>query len=188
MTSVPSYAVTLQGRILAWNKAAEHTFGYSKFQALNKNCWELLQGKDIFGNKYCDDTCPMRTAAMEGERINSFELDFMTLARKRERFVITPLVFHEDSGEKFITNLCTAKLRSGIESENHKHNGTNAQLTRREAAVLTRLGAGDNTKTIASSMGISVHTVRSHTQHILMKLGAETRLEAVALGRKLGLI
>ena len=41
---------------------------------------------------------------------------------------------------------------------------------------------------IAAAMGISVSTVRNHTQHVLLKLHVHTRFEAVPLGRKLGLI
>ena len=49
-TGEPAYAVDRNGRIVAWNEAAAHTFGYSESTALNANCWELLAGQDIFGN------------------------------------------------------------------------------------------------------------------------------------------
>ena len=47
---------------------------------------------------------------------------------------------------------------------------------------------GKTVPEIAAAMGISVSTVRNHAQHVLLKLHVHTRFEAVALGRKLGLI
>ncbi|WHZ24328.1 MAG: Transcriptional regulator, LuxR family [Nitrospira sp.] len=54
-------------------------------------------------------------------------------------------------------------------------------LSTRERDVLRRLGSGQTTKAIADGLCISLATVRNHIQHILEKLGAHSRLEALAI-------
>lgn len=59
------------------------------------------------------------------------------------------------------------------------------QLTRRELQVLNLLAAGKTNAHIAARLFISEGTVKSHIRHILAKLGAANRTEAVARYRKL---
>jgi len=61
-------------------------------------------------------------------------------------------------------------------------------LTARELEVLRLLARGSSTNTAASTLGISTATVRAHVQAILRKLGAHSRLEAVAEAARLGLV
>ena len=58
----------------------------------------------------------------------------------------------------------------------------------RRREVLEQLAAGLSTEDIAGSLHISIVTVRNHIQHVLGKLGARSRLEAVALGIQAGII
>ena len=53
-------------------------------------------------------------------------------------------------------------------------------LTAREREVLERLVRGERTRTIATGMGVSYSTARTHVQNLLRKLGVHSRLEAVA--------
>lgn len=52
-------------------------------------------------------------------------------------------------------------------------------LTLREQEILRLLAAGKTAKAIANELSLSLPTVRSHTQHILRKLGVHSALEAV---------
>ena len=61
-------------------------------------------------------------------------------------------------------------------------------LTTRELEVLRILAGGVSTSSAAESLGISTATLRAHVQAILRKLGAHSRLEAVAEAARLGLI
>jgi two-component system nitrate/nitrite response regulator NarL len=56
-------------------------------------------------------------------------------------------------------------------------------LTPRERDVLMRLAQGRYPAQIAHELGVSAHTVRTHTNRIFAKLGVHSRLEAVALTR-----
>jgi DNA-binding NarL/FixJ family response regulator len=59
-------------------------------------------------------------------------------------------------------------------------------LSEREHEVLRSLAAGEDTKDIADRLCISPATVRNHIQHILEKLGAHSRLQALAIAFRPG--
>jgi DNA-binding NarL/FixJ family response regulator len=62
-----------------------------------------------------------------------------------------------------------------------------ARLSARETQVLTLLGQGWSNRMIGNELYISPHTVRTHVQNILEKLGLHTRLEAATYAmRELG--
>ena len=61
-------------------------------------------------------------------------------------------------------------------------------LTGRELEVLGLLAAGMSNHAIASELVVSLDTVKKHVSHILGKLGATSRTEAVARARQLTLV
>ncbi|GIG61511.1 helix-turn-helix transcriptional regulator [Longispora fulva] len=61
-------------------------------------------------------------------------------------------------------------------------------LTARERQVLGRLVRGEDTRALAGTLGVSWATARSHVQNILTKLGVNSRLEAVTLAIRCGLV
>jgi DNA-binding NarL/FixJ family response regulator len=61
------------------------------------------------------------------------------------------------------------------------------QLTTREREILRYLERGLTNKQISTRLRIEVATVKNHVHNILEKLGAQTRGEAAAKARKLGL-
>ena len=62
------------------------------------------------------------------------------------------------------------------------------QLTSRELEVLAMLSAGTPNQAIAGELFVTVSTVKKHVSHVLAKLGAANRTQAVAQARELGLI
>jgi DNA-binding CsgD family transcriptional regulator len=54
-------------------------------------------------------------------------------------------------------------------------------FTAREAEVAMRLAEGASNASIAQALGISEHTARHHTRHVLTKLGVHSRAQAGAL-------
>jgi LuxR family transcriptional regulator, maltose regulon positive regulatory protein len=61
-------------------------------------------------------------------------------------------------------------------------------LTARELEVLGLLAAGRSNRRIAADLYVTLDTVKKHVGHVLDKLGATNRTEAVARARQLGLI
>jgi len=62
------------------------------------------------------------------------------------------------------------------------------QLTSRELEVLEMLAAGRSNQAIARELVVTLDTVKKHVSHVMGKLGAANRTEAVARARELGLI
>lgn len=61
-------------------------------------------------------------------------------------------------------------------------------LTTRELSILRSAAAGNENKMIASHLGISVETVKSHMRHIFGKLGARNRTDALRIAFDRGLL
>lgn len=61
-------------------------------------------------------------------------------------------------------------------------------LSARQRQILQMLADGMQTDAVATELGLSTETVRTHTKRILAKLEASTRTQAVALGLRYGLI
>jgi NarL family two-component system response regulator YdfI len=61
-------------------------------------------------------------------------------------------------------------------------------LSRREIEVLYQVALGKTSKEIAASLGIRERTVNWHLEQTFIKLGAESRAEAVALALELGIV
>ncbi len=61
-------------------------------------------------------------------------------------------------------------------------------LSERERDVLRLMAAGLTTKMVAERLFLSVNTVRNYSQSVLTKLGAHSKLEAVAIATREGIL
>lgn len=188
-TNESAYAVDRNGQVMAWNQAAEQTFGFTKFQALGQRCWKLLSGRDVYGNQYCCEGCPVRAAAFSHEPVSSFQIDFETAGHERKRFTVTTLMIFTDPCSELFAHLCRSERDEIKHTAEHPEEGKlHDPLTTRESEVLTLLHKGMTVSAIAARLNVCTSTIRNHNQHILSKLNVHSRFEAVALGRNLGLI
>jgi LuxR family maltose regulon positive regulatory protein len=96
-----------------------------------------------------------------------------------------------DRVKKYARTLLNAFDRIG-KSETHRSTIGSTdlveQLTPREMEVLKLLASGDSNQTIADKLVITVRTVKKHTGNIYGKLGASSRIQAVAQAHELGLL
>lgn len=68
------------------------------------------------------------------------------------------------------------------------NNTDNIKLSKRENEILSFVNDGLLSKEISEKLSISLHTVNTHRQNILKKLGANTSIEAIRFARKLNLV
>jgi DNA-binding NarL/FixJ family response regulator len=61
-------------------------------------------------------------------------------------------------------------------------------LTARETEVLSQIAGGNRNRDIAEKLFITEETVKVHIKHIMEKLGASDRTQAVAIGVRRGII
>ena len=93
-------------------------------------------------------------------------------------------------GESLIPPRMLGGLITGLLERRREHEEAAlaaSQLTRRERQVIRMAAEGADNDEIARVLVISPQTVRTHIQHVLGKLGAHSRLEAVALLRRSGI-
>src|SRR5262249_33623574 len=62
------------------------------------------------------------------------------------------------------------------------------ELARREVQVRQLIAEGSSTSDVAGRLFLSQHTVRNHVRKILQKLGAHSKLEAVVIASRQGLV
>ena len=92
---------------------------------------------------------------------------------------------------------CLARLQRAFDAERAVPNpgrgaaalpGLVEPLTSRELEVLGMLAAGRSNQAISGQLVVTLDTVKKHVSHLLGKLGAANRTEAVSRARELGLI
>jgi DNA-binding NarL/FixJ family response regulator len=83
------------------------------------------------------------------------------------------------AGKKQIPSEVAAQLIEHIGDET---------LSKREVEVLQKVAGGNRNSDIAALLFISEETVKGHIKHIMEKLGASDRTEAVAVGIRRGII
>jgi DNA-binding NarL/FixJ family response regulator len=83
------------------------------------------------------------------------------------------------AGKTYLAPAAAAKLAEGV---------TRVQLTPRELATLRLMADGKSNKEIASELGISERTVKTHLGHLFEKLGVTSRTEAVKIATRRGLV
>ena len=83
------------------------------------------------------------------------------------------------SGQKVVQAELAAKLAE------HMGEGT---LSDREVEVLALVAAGNRNRDIGEQLCIAEETVKTHLRHILEKVGAKDRTEAIAIAVRRGII
>jgi DNA-binding NarL/FixJ family response regulator len=83
------------------------------------------------------------------------------------------------AGKKRIPSQLAARLAEHMSDED---------LTAREIEVLGQIAGGNRNRDIAEKLFITEETVKVHIKHIMEKLGASDRTQAVAIGLRRGII
>jgi DNA-binding NarL/FixJ family response regulator len=83
------------------------------------------------------------------------------------------------AGKKRIPAQLAAQLAEHMSDED---------LTAREVEVLNQIAGGNRNRDIAEKLFITEETVKVHIKHIMEKLGANDRTQAVAIGVRRGII
>lgn len=88
-------------------------------------------------------------------------------------------------GEALISPALLARLLPKL---NRTYRAVGADLTERERDVLALLAKGSPNKVIATELNLSINTIRNYVQSLLGKLGAHSKLEAVSMAVREGII
>ena len=208
-TADAAYVLDAHGSIVSWNSAAEKLFGIAEKDVVGKACSDTLKGIDECGHE-CGADCSILKRAQCRDPLKNY--DIKTRVGGREIWCNVSVVILDSSTstnaytlhivrptdaqkrlEMAVRNFVVAE--TGIPDSNArellaiKRSPTAAvDLTAREIEVLKLLAAGSTTAKLADQLGISRTTANNHIQHIMKKLSAHSRLEAIRRAEQAGLI
>ncbi|MBA2697104.1 MAG: response regulator transcription factor [Actinobacteria bacterium] len=90
------------------------------------------------------------------------------------------------AGDVLISPVLLPRLLARLQAPTVRGDGQ--QLTAREREVLELIAEGLSNAAIAARLVLSVNTVRNHVQNLLTKLGAHSKLEALSVAVRDGLL
>ncbi len=152
---------------------------------------ELPSGDGIEGARAIMAECPDAVALLlhsrddEGTLRRALEAGCAGMVLRERVFEeLVPAIIAAHAGEPVIP----ATKRVAL--SHRRDNGSRAEggLTPREVEVLGHLAAGRSNRAIADELVLSLSTVRNHVHSALGKLGAHSRLEAVATAVRRGIV
>jgi PAS domain S-box-containing protein len=169
--SVPSYAIDRDGTVRWLNRAARRLVG------------------DVVGQQFTTVVAPEHQAKareefarkLRGTPVTDFEIEIVDNHGRRVVAEISSVPLGRKHQMCGVFGL--AQPRRVYERAAPAH-----PLTPRQAEVLELLAEGASTHQIASELHLSRETVRNHIRHILGALGVHSRLEAVAVASRTGLL
>jgi PAS domain S-box-containing protein len=198
--------------IVHWNEAAAQMLGRSAADVMGKPCHEVFAGRDAQNFRFCRQNCPVTQNARRGRTTADYDViatradggdmwanvSVMLLKRPQS----APLVLHcfrDVTERRRVETFARRAMESLREIESFPNGQAEAEteeprptpvppLSRREMQVLQLMAVGLSTKDIAAHLGVSPITARNHITHVIAKLGAGNRLQAVLYASRRHLI
>lgn len=204
----PAFVINGSGIILAWNEAAEALFGVSQEIAVHSTCASIVRGVDECGS-LCSPDCMIKQAIIHRRAVRNFDVQVKTpqgmqwcnvttvLLRQSSALPQAMLILRPIELTKRMELLFQDFVKSEVQPAASGDGKTirlprnlarNADLTTREREILHHLATGLPGSCIAVKMKITRTTVNNHIQHILKKLNAHSRLEALRRAEAAGLL
>jgi DNA-binding CsgD family transcriptional regulator len=204
----PAFATDTWHRVTFWNRGAERILGRSAEEVLGKVCFEIVGGRDVYGNRFCYEKCPLFATIRKGEPTSAFDLVVQPNGERRtlsittlqikgsrpELFTLVHILRPVDDVRRMarmLADLGAGTVTAGLDGCAHHGVGgpqdrVAPPLTAREREILRCVATGLQNKEIAQRLSISLATVRNHIHNILEKLGVHSKLEAVSLAFRSG--
>ena len=191
------FAFDANDLVILWNKGCERLLGRPAYEVLGRHCYDIMCGRDAFGNMYCCPSCPITVQARtrREDPVQRFELEVNAAGGKRKKVAITTFALpavrsgpatlvhvlrEPGSGASALETDLAAAVEAPPERGSAPRGSSSSPLTKRELEILRLMARGTPTGAIAEQMFIAPVTVRNHIARILQKLDVHSKLAAVA--------
>jgi PAS domain S-box-containing protein len=171
--AAPAYVIDREGR----------------FRWLNRAYMELLG--DLRGRSFVERVAPEHRQLARanvarklcGKTTGIFDLSVLDRSGGRITMRITSVPVRNGSGVVGVFGIGVPIARASA-----PEGSLFDQLTPRQSEVLQLLAEGLETEEIAQRLGVAEETARNHIRALLRATGAHSRLEAVLMGQRLGVV
>jgi PAS domain S-box-containing protein len=167
--NVPAYVVDRDGRIRWLNRAARKLTG----DVVG------LMFTSVLDPENAEAARPIFQRNVRGEPHGDFSVSLVGLDGKQTKVEISSAPLGPSHHAVGMFGLAVP-----AEPERPRTPKLDGRLTPRQREILGELAAGHSTDQIAEHLVLSRETVRNHIRHILQRLNARSRLEAVAIARR----
>ena len=131
----------------------------------------------------------MRVKNVRGEYIRIIEQEqAIELDKSGNIWLMLSVIDVDASHESEITKIHLYNFETGEQIFIDLSDTLEEPLTNRELSVLQLMKQGLLSKEIANSLNVSINTINTHRQNILLKLKANNSIEAVNIAQRLGLL
>ncbi len=208
------FSVDAGQRVKYWSLSAQEILGYAPEEVVGRLCYQVLAGRDSQNLRFCRRSCPVMANARRGRPTGEYDVlaqskegadvwvnvSILLVKTERRR---SPLVLHlfrdvtERRRVETLARRAVETLQDLANAQDMPARGMLASdlrppavpaLSKRELQVLQLLASGLSTRQIADNLGISPITARNHLTHLVAKLGARNRLEAVLFASRRNLV
>jgi len=194
------FAIDRSDRIVVWNGACEKLLGYSASLVLGRFCFDVMGGRDLFGNVHCYENCPVvhQIRTVPDEPIRRFLMRVRSASGDTKTLSVSAFLL--EGGDPRLGVIVHVLKSEGSDLSNLEYRlhrlslatastgGLNLKLvsrpaealTAREREILRCVARGLSTEDVAAELCIATVTVRNHVRNVLQKLGVHTKFAAVA--------
>jgi DNA-binding CsgD family transcriptional regulator len=210
------FAVDDCQRILTWNTGAEALLGHAAEAVVGQPCYKIIQGRVSSGKAFCRAGCGIQRRAMNGVVPRDLDLLACTGSQRIVPVTVAtvalsgpgcgPITLHwlrpTENGDRNAAALrrLLLTLRTALGAFPHANGRPDARetaartpdsavppLSRRETDVLRGLATGRSARDIATTLGISSLTVRTHVRNLLRKTNLHTQTQLALFAVRNGL-
>jgi DNA-binding CsgD family transcriptional regulator len=194
-TWTAAFSCRADGEITAWNRGAETLLANPADAVVGRKCYEVMAGRDVFGNDYCCADCAAWRMTASDRLVHPYRLTVQDDGGRSIALRVSVLAVRTPVGVGLV-HLIESVFGSGViavvsdefDEDEQEWECAGPPLTRRELQVLRHLAVGNSTEEIGRQLLISRATVRNHISRCLQKLEVHSRVEAVGVARRLDLV
>ena len=198
----PAIATDAENRIIRLNRAARDLLGYNLRRVRGRNLHRLMHIRDTFGNRLSANPFAFYEMVSRSEPVRTFDVEVRKASGDSLRVAVSVIVvvgqsptdwtlvyqlrpiYRRRKADEAIERILALRGGPDLDPLELRGNGpfnADLNLTSRQVEILRLMAQGASARDMASTLSISVNTVRTHIQRILRRLDVHSQLEAVAV-------